>query len=209
MSFTTTLLAPLVLMLPVAGAVKVALDEAPTPETSPETSRDPSGRAPTVNYVRTGPVTVPISSGPDSSRWSLQQVAVGFRPDAAQQVRIEQRMTIRITPRAQAQPNMLVEVPARAASPRVVERPMGKCLDASGIAGVQGLDSNRLLLFMRNRLVVSATLEPACRARDFYSGFYLENSSDGKLCVGRDTLQSRSGANCRLTRISRLVEVDE
>jgi hypothetical protein len=60
---------------------------------------------------------------------------------------------------------------------------------------------------MRDRRIVQARLERACRARDFYSGFYLARSSDGKLCVDRDTLQSRSGANCKLTRFRQLVEV--
>ena len=86
---------------------------------------------------------------------------------------------------------------------------MGKCLAVSGIAGVQSGGGSRLILFMRDRRIVSASLERACRARDFYSGFYLSQSEDGRLCVDRDTLLSRSGANCKLTRLRQLVEVDE
>jgi hypothetical protein len=52
-------------------------------------------------------------------------------------------------------------------------------------------------------------LNRACRARDFYSGFYVERASDGRICVDRDTLLSRSGANCKLTRIRQLVDADE
>ena len=62
---------------------------------------------------------------------------------------------------------------------------------------------------MRDRSVVSGLLERACRARDFYSGFYLARNVDGKLCVDRDMLLSRSGANCRLTQIRQLVALDE
>ena len=92
---------------------------------------------------------------------------------------------------------------------RFIERNIGRCVPVSGISGVQPDAGNRLLLFMRDRRVVSAMLERACRARDFYSGFYVERTPDGQLCVDRDTLLSRSGANCKLTRIRQLIETDE
>lgn len=126
------------------------------------------------------------------------------------QVRIEQRMTIRIAPRpAPARPDLLFYLPDDEVAPRFMERKMGKCLAVSSIAGVQSGGGSRLILFMRDRRIVSASLERACRARDFYSGFYLSESEDGRLCVDRDTLLSRNGANCRLTRLRQLVEVDD
>lgn len=129
---------------------------------------------------------------------------------ARAQVRIEQRMTIRIAPRpAPSRPDLLFYLPDDEVAPRFMERKMGKCLAVSGIAGVQSGGGSRLILFMRDRRIVSASLERACRARDFYSGFYLSQSEDGRLCVDRDTLLSRSGANCKLTRLRQLVEVDE
>ena len=84
---------------------------------------------------------------------------------------------------------------------------MGKCVPVSSIAGVQPDSGQRLILFMRDRRIVRARLERSCQARDFYSGFYLSRSSDGKLCIDRDTLQSRSGANCKVTRFRELIEV--
>jgi hypothetical protein len=54
--------------------------------------------------------------------------------------------------------------------------------------------------------VVSASLERSCSARDYYSGFYIERNSDGQICVRRDSLLSRSGANCKLTRLRQLVD---
>jgi hypothetical protein len=126
------------------------------------------------------------------------------------QVRIEQRMTIRIAPRpAPARPDLLFYLPDDEIAPRFMERKMGKCLPVSNIAGVQSGGGSRLILFMRDRRIVSASLERACRARDFYSGFYLSESGDGRLCVDRDTLLSRNGANCKLTRLRQLVEVDD
>jgi hypothetical protein len=149
---------------------------------------------------------VAAQEGPVSHGWLF------FDDDALSraQVRIEQRMTIRIAPRpAPARPDLLFYLPDDEIAPRFMERKMGKCLSISGIAGVQSGGGSRLILFLRDRRIVSASLERACRARDFYSGFYLSQSEDGRLCVERDTLLSRNGANCKLTRLRQLVEVDE
>lgn len=133
-----------------------------------------------------------------------------FRSPVQEQVRIEQRMTIRISPRPPAPPpNMLMELPQNGLAPQFEERAMGRCLPISGVVGVQAGRGNRLLLFMRDRRIVSAELERACRARDFYSGFYVERSADGQLCIDRDKLQSRSGANCSVKRLRQLVEGDD
>jgi hypothetical protein len=59
---------------------------------------------------------------------------------------------------------------------------------------------------MRDQRIIGAQLERSCRAREFYSGFYLSRSRDGRLCIDRDTLLSRSGASCTLSKMSRLVE---
>ncbi len=104
---------------------------------------------------------------------------------------------------------MLDELPANGLSARVVERKMARCLPVSSIAGVQASGDNKLILFMRDRRIVSATLEKACRARDFYSGFYIDRNSDGLLCVERDELHSRSGSNCLLKGMKQLIEQDD
>lgn len=128
----------------------------------------------------------------------------------ARQVRIEQRITIRIAPRRPVQPPEAAFARSKRSNPPTLrERHMGKCVPVAAVAGVQVTTDNRLLLFLRDSRVVSASLERACRARDFYSGFYLERHSDGKLCVDRDTLLSRSGANCKLSRLRQLVEGDD
>lgn len=126
------------------------------------------------------------------------------------QVRIEQRVVIRVSPRAtSARQSLLAELPTQASPQQFVERKIGKCVAVSDIAAVQTGSGNRLLLFTRDRRIISAKLEKACRARDFYSGFYVEQNKDGMLCVDRDKLQSRAGANCEVSRIRQLVQVDE
>ncbi len=141
---------------------------------------------------------------------AMSITAESYRVPVQNQVRIEQHMIIRITPsRPVAHPDMLMDLPDREVPPRYTERKIGRCLPVSAISGVQSGGGSRLILFMRDHSIVSAGLEHACHARDFYSGFYLERNSDGKLCVDRDTLLARSGANCKLTRIRQLVEADD
>jgi hypothetical protein len=120
-----------------------------------------------------------------------------------QQVRIEQRVVIRISP---ARSRSFEDLP-RLVPSRVVERKMGKCVAMKDIVAVQTGTANKLILFMRNRQMISAKLEKACAARDFYSGFYVEPSKDGSLCINRDQLQSRSGTKCEVAKFSRLEAV--
>ena len=48
------------------------------------------------------------------------------------------------------------------------------------------------------------TLPRICSASAFYSGFYVARNGDGLLCTDRDTLQSRSGANCKVKALREL-----
>jgi hypothetical protein len=139
---------------------------------------------------------------------SVQQRDPAEAPTAAQ-VRIEQRVVIRIAPPGPRQRLSLVPDAAPLSPPRMKEKKMGKCVAVAGIAAVQPDAGGKLLLFMRDRRLVSASLEKACSARDFYSGFYLERSRDGMLCADRDKLHSRAGANCQISRMRQLVARDD
>jgi hypothetical protein len=142
----------------------------------------------------------------------FREVVERFRLQPQSQVRIEQHMTIRIAPQSRPvtlPPRFMLDMQQREAPPRFVERNIGRCVSVANISGVQPDEGSRLILFLRDRRMISAMLDRACRARDFYSGFYVERASDGRICVDRDTLLSRSGANCKLTRIRQLVDADE
>ena len=160
-----------------------------------------SGTA-TVEAVRERPAPLPIEA-----------LAAPAAPEVpvVHQVRIEQQVTIRIAPRQQVlRPQLFTPFPDEdGGEPRFIERKMGRCVPLAGIAGVQDGGRNRLILYLRDRRIVSATLEKACRARDFYSGFYVAKNDDGMLCVERDQLQSRAGANCQLSAIRQLIEVGD
>lgn len=136
---------------------------------------------------------------------------IGFSGTAsipvARQVRIEQRVILRINPQpGSTRRSMLAELPRQGAQARLVERPHGKCLNAGDILGVSDRGS-RLVIYMRNRQIITASLEKACSPRDFYLGFYVEPNKDGRLCVDRDRLMSRAGAKCRISGFNRLVAV--
>lgn len=184
------LAAPLALLLPVmAETADMPDNTARLPQSAPQCDAAQAGLEP-VGPARINPLS------------ALRQSAV------ARQVRIEQRVVVRIAPQPPAaRQNLLADLPQREVRTRFEERGKEKCVALGGIAGVQTGSGNRLVLFLRDRRMVSVNLEKACRARDFYSGFYVEKNKDGRLCVDRDKLQSRTGARCEVESMRELVEV--
>lgn len=185
------LAAPLALMLPlVAAAATVPVESDPAMGTAPQSDADGS----TGQGGAAGDFPSPLSA--------MRQSAV------VQQVRIEQRVVVRITPQPPAaRQNLLADMPLRESALRFEERGKEKCVPLDQIAGVQTGSGNRLVLFLRDRKMLSVNLEKSCRARDFYSGFYVEKNKDGRLCVSRDRLQSRTGARCEVEVMRNLVAV--
>jgi hypothetical protein len=134
-----------------------------------------------------------------------------FRLPDPEQVRIEQRVTIRISPRPAPMPLAAFSTSESrdAGTPRTIERKMGKCVPLNSVLGVQSAGANKLLLFLRGQRLVSATLEKACQGRDYYSGFLVAQHTDGQLCVDRDELLSRSGAKCKVQGYKEIMLVDD
>jgi hypothetical protein len=184
------LAAPLTLLLPlVAEAGDVAGDGSESAVSAPQCDVAAAGQEP----------TEPVAVNPLSA---LRQSSI------VRQVRIEQRVVVRIAPQsATSRRSLLADLPQRAVAPQFEEGGKEKCVALDGIAGVQTGSGNRLVLFLRDRRMISVNLEKSCRARDFYSGFYVEKNKDGRLCVERDKLQSRTGARCEVETMRELVEV--
>ncbi|MFM7377414.1 MAG: hypothetical protein ACKO1O_04675 [Erythrobacter sp.] len=180
--------APIALMLPlVAEAVDVADPPVPAGDASAPQSE---------------------AAAADEAAGEINPLLALRRVSSANQVRIEQRVVIRIAPAAGAvRQSLNADLPPRAAPSRFEERGKEKCLGLGTIAGVQTGSGNRLVLYLRDRKMISVGLEKACRARDFYAGFYVERNKDGQLCVSRDKLQSRTGAHCEIETMRQLVEV--
>ncbi|TCD05413.1 hypothetical protein EYB45_08035 [Erythrobacteraceae bacterium CFH 75059] len=122
----------------------------------------------------------------------------------AQQVRIEQRVIIRVVPLAP-----LAEQRRPASAPlRLEERRARGCIPMEQIAGVSGYGDDRMLLYLRDRRMFSVAFDRSCPVKAFYSGFYVERNGDGMLCPARDVVQARSGVRCTVGRLHRLVVQD-
>lgn len=150
------------------------------------------------------PSMAPRAGGEEvPSAGARSPVMEGILDPSSEQVRIErQSVIVRIAPRAsrQAMSRLYNE-----RAPTFRERKMSRCVPIGAIAGVQITPDSRLLLFMRDQRLISASLDKACNTDDFYSGFYLERSKDGLLCTGRDELRARTGAHCPVSRMRELV----
>lgn len=167
------------------------------------------GAAPDADIARSAPDQTSIPDGEIATAQPFASLLQRYEPESNEQVRIEQRVIIRVAPARRIRQDLIADMRQGEAGTRFRERPMKRCVPMANIAGVQNGPENRLILFMRDRNIVSASLEKACSVRDFYSGFYVERSTDGLLCSGRDTLQSRTGASCGVRRLAHLVAVKD
>lgn len=123
------------------------------------------------------------------------------------QVRVERRVIVRITPFSARRAASEMSVPP-ASEPARTEATAsdvkGGCIPLASVAGVRLAEGGRMLIFLRNRSVISASFQRSCPVQAFYSGFYVERPRDGLLCSGRERLHARSGADCTLGSFSRL-----
>jgi len=196
-----TYAAPLALLVPFLGQGLGAPAQGLAGEPVTLVSEGPDHEEP----ERISPRAVPPAPLPATAPLSAFREA-----QAARQVRIEQRVVIRISPqRPSARQQLLATLPREEIETRYEERKMDKCVPVERIAGVQTGSGNRLLLFLTDKRMVTVNLEKSCHARDFYSGFYVERSEDGKFCVDRDKIKSRTGVMCEVERMRQLVAVAE
>jgi len=197
------LLAPILLLPAVAGPVPVPASDVTRDDPALAVARDATRAGDDGAAGMSRALDLPAGPLPDR-----------FQPENAGQVRIEQSVTIRIAPRTpgRADPRATAfDEPAerRVPRPRLVEKAMAKCLPVQSVAGVQISPANRLVLYLHDSRVVSAGLDKGCNARDFYSGFYVARTADGMMCAGRDKLQARNGASCKLGKMKQVVVVDD
>ena len=78
------------------------------------------------------------------------------------------------------------------------------CIAHRQVRGASISDRNGVVFVMTGNKRFQAGLERGCRPADFQSGFYINPTADGAVCAGRDLLHARSGANCLITRFSRI-----
>jgi|GEM_PF-2374181 len=143
---------------------------------------------------------------------AMRELLDAVRAPQQNQVRIERRVIIRISPALPAQRlQAMPEAPRERSVPVYREVPYASdCVTIQAIGGSAPAGDDRLLLFLRDRdTVLSARLEASCPASAFYQGFYVERSEDGRVCVARDRLLSRAGASCMIEGLDQLAHGEE
>lgn len=121
------------------------------------------------------------------------------------QVIIERRVIIRV-PMARPSANGVVresgdEPPSE---PEWEEHKGPKCVPIRYLRGAAMMSRRGVDLLLRDGTRLRARISKACRPADFYSGFYVEPTSDGALCAERDALLARSGMSCPIETFRRL-----
>ncbi len=119
-------------------------------------------------------------------------------------VTIQQRMIIRV-PKLPPPRGRAVGA-ARASAPRWEEKKADKCIALIDIAAASVGERDSVDLILNGGRRLRAKLGSECRALDFYSGFYMRMTPDGKACASRDAFRARSGGECRIKAFRKLVE---
>src|SRR3546814_13756393 len=89
------------------------------------------------------------------------------------------------------------------------EKKAPKCVAVGNIMGLQAVQRDSTDLIPRKRQRLRAQLNRGCRALDFYAGFDMGGSKDGKLCEDRDQIHARTGAKCEIDKFRLMVPVHE
>ncbi|HWL47129.1 MAG TPA: hypothetical protein VNQ31_05370 [Sphingomonadaceae bacterium] len=101
---------------------------------------------------------------------------------------------------------IIIRVPTRpAAATAFIERKADKCQPMASVAAAAVVKPDNIDIIYRGGLRIRAVLENACPALDYYSGFYVQPTRDGKICAGRDSIRSRAGGECRIKRFRTLI----
>jgi hypothetical protein len=88
-----------------------------------------------------------------------------------------------------------------AAAPSLIrwrERRGPNCIAAGQIVGATLLSQRSVDLILRDNSRLRARLESRCPALDYYRGFYVNATADGRICADRDSIRSRAGGECQI-----------
>jgi hypothetical protein len=111
------------------------------------------------------------------------------------QLTIRQRVIVRIQ-----------TAPAPAAPPRSEwrEHKGPKCISMATIQGAAVIAPGSVDMILRGGARIRARLAASCPALDYYSGFYVAPTADGRICAGRDSVRDRAGGECEVARFRSL-----
>ena len=72
------------------------------------------------------------------------------------------------------------------------------CVSATRLIGATLLRQNSVDLILRDNSRIRARLQRRCPALDYYRGFYINATEDGRICADRDSIHSRAGGECQI-----------
>jgi hypothetical protein len=126
---------------------------------------------------------------------ALAAAAGGQVPVVYAQVVIEQQTVVRVRP----------VLPKTNVPPRWQEKKGPHCVPMNMLAGALVSSANTVDLILRGGVRVRAKLEKSCASIDFYQGFYVKPTRDGRICEDRDSIRSRVGGECEIKDFKLLV----
>jgi len=147
------------------------------------------GRLPRLFYAGALPVVI-VGLG-----WTIPAGADQSPPQPAQyaQITVEQSLIVRVPRRIPAKPL------------RWKEKKGPKCVAMSSIAGAAVVADDAIDLALKGGQRLRAEFSSNCPALDYYSGFYILPTDDGKICADRDMIRTRSGGQCEIQRFRKLI----
>lgn len=83
-----------------------------------------------------------------------------------------------------------------------------QCVPMAAIAGAAVIANDAIDLALRGGQRLRAHFASNCPALDYYSGFYILPTDDGKICADRDVIRTRAGGQCEILRFRKLVPDD-
>ena len=102
---------------------------------------------------------------------------------------------------------IIVRIP-RAPAPASVSWREGRgvrCIPVRSLAGASLIGQNSVDLILRDNSRIRARLDRRCPALDYYRGFYIDTTADGRICAARDSIRSRAGGECQIEQFRALL----
>ena len=130
--------------------------------------------------------------------------AAGPRPPGlVGQMMFHQHIVIRIprmpAPRPMTMPDPMLPPEA------FHEKDGPQCVDSADLVAATIPNDDRVDIMLRGGERLRIRLDKRCRTLDYYTGFYVTAGHDGKVCAKRDSVRTRSGDDCGITKFRRLV----
>lgn len=157
-------------------------------------------------------VTAPVAGSAAAPMTKIIEIPdIGGKAGEYYQLVLERQLIIRIPARPSTLTNFTTgETSGGHQLPMPIvwrETKAPKCVPMRSLVGIQAVQRDSIDLITRENERLRAKLNRGCRALDFYSGFYLKKSKDGRLCADRDALHARSGAECEVEKFRLMVPI--